>query len=250
MAVPAGGDPCGAGGWRRAPARSRRARSTPRAAPPGGSTASSARRTSPRSARSSSRRRRVVAEEPPGQPDGAERQARRRDDLPVPDPGKLDAGAAQIEHEAAAQRQALQRRQGGEARLLGPGQDLHLDPRPAAERPPAARVRLAASRSAEVATATTRGSRPLRARRRNPSTASTVSSTAVRGSVPGRPPPSRVWTRVCSRTRNSRARLTRARTKRAALEPSSIRAISSARGQAAVSRATGRRRPGSPPRSR
>src|SRR4029453_14833165 len=95
--------------------------------------------------------------------------------------------------------------------------------------------RLTASRTAAVAMAMNRSGRSSpdsalsrRTPRRKRRTARSVSSTAFLGSVPGGPPPSRVWIRSWRSTRKPTPGLTRANTKRTAFDPKSRRAISSA----------------------
>src|SRR5262249_51741202 len=92
---------------------------------------------------------------------------------------------------------------------------------------PRSRSRFEASRTAAVATAMTRGSRSRRARARNWCTAATVRAIESSRSTPGRPLPSRVWTRFSSSTSNPIPGPSRATRRRTALEPSSTKATTS-----------------------
>src|SRR5262249_12557813 len=63
--------------------------------------------------------------------------------------------------------------------------------------------------------------------RRKRRTVANVSFTEVWGSIPGRPPPKRVWTRSWRNTSNPTPGVTRTKRQRTALEPKSIKASNS-----------------------
>src|SRR5215475_6307135 len=105
-----------------------------------------------------------------------QRQTRHGHNLPIAHPAQLEARAAQVRHHAVPEGQAVQCRVNTEARLV--------------------------SRTAEVATATTRGPQESREyRAKNLCTALSDSSIASRRRMPGRPLPSRVGTRSSTNTR-------------------------------------------------
>src|SRR5206468_5129928 len=80
------------------------------------------------------RRGRIVANETSRRPDGAERQARHRDDLAATYPAELEARAAQVYDEAVVERQALEGGVDAKPRLVLRAQDLHVDALVAPER--------------------------------------------------------------------------------------------------------------------